>query len=238
MAAILCESISKVLRGTCDAVGTVLTIPCKACGLATDQITNVCRSPFCLYLSVALGLNIPPIIFTARSYRGADCASSLNWMYLNAFLCSINIIAAIYIAAKISQGDNSDGDAPFIDAEAGSANNQTNAAAQSSSSDKPKTFVDTILENTIKTKVGGVMTDTRSKSISRVKHILCYDPWVALYIIIGVFFMVWQTMGMGRLGNCGEGDIDMYLSHSLICGFMFISCGGMAFGCSLCCLVR
>ena len=106
MAAILCESISKLLRGTCDAVGTILTIPCKACGLATDQITNVCRSPFCLYLTVALGLNIPPLIFTARSYDGADCTSSLNWMYLNAFLCCINIIAAIYIASKICREEN------------------------------------------------------------------------------------------------------------------------------------
>lgn len=125
-----------------------------------------------------------------------------------------------------------------MDAEAGPANNQATAATESSSSNKPKTFIDSILENTMKNKVDEVMTDTRSKSLSRVRHTLCYDPWVAIYIIIGIFYMIWQTMGMGRLGNCGEGDIDKYLSHSLICGFMFISCGGMAFGCSLCCLIR
>lgn len=232
MAAILCESISTILRGTCDAVGTVLTLPCKACGLATDQITNVCRSPFCLYLSVALGLNIPPIIFTARSYGG--CESSLNWMYINAVLCSINILAALYISAKISHGGD-DADTPFIQAEAGVNDGTTTGAT---TQPEKKTFVETIIDNAIKTRVDSATADTRSTNISRVKHTLCYDFWVALYIIVGVFFMIWQTMGVSKMGSCGDGEVDTYLAHSLICGFMFISFGGMAFGCSLCCLVK
>lgn len=238
MAAILCESISKLLRGTCDAVGTVLTLPCKACGIATDQLTNVCRSPFCLYLTVALGLNIPPLIFTGKAFGYNGCESSQNWLNVNAFLCSINILAALYISTKISRGTDDDGDAPFIEAEEGMGDANKNNPNPTATPDKKKTFFESVVENAIKSKVDGAMTDSRSKNISRVKHTLCYDPWVALYIIIGIFFMVWQTMGMSKLGVCGEGDVDMYLSHSLICGFMFISFGGTAFGCSLCCLVR
>lgn len=160
-------------------------------------------------------------------------------MNVNAFLCSVNIIAALYISTRISRRTDYGGDAPFIEAEEGMGNaNDNNSNPTATSTDKKKTFFDTIVDNAIKSKVDGAMTDSRSKNISRVKHTLCYDPWVALYIIVGIFFMIWQTMGMSKLGSCGEGDVDMYLSHSLICGFLFISFGGTAFGCSLCCLVR
>ena len=75
MAAIICESLSKILRGTCEALGTVLTLPCKVCGLANGQLANLCRSPFCLYLCMAIGLNLPPIIFAGKSIAGKGYGS-------------------------------------------------------------------------------------------------------------------------------------------------------------------
>lgn len=233
MAAILCESISKLLRGTCEAVGTVLTLPCKACGIATGQLTKVCSSPFCLYLTVATGLNLPPIIFAGQSlvfgaYGNADCTSASNWLYLNALLCFINIAAALYISAKIAYEPEADGNAEaFVDIE----NKEDTKTEQST---KKKTLVESVLERTLDSN------HTRSKSMARVKDILCYDPIVAVYIIVGIFYMVWQTMGFGRsqLANDCGGGLDDYLSHSLICGFLFIMLGGMTFACSLCCMAR
>lgn len=235
MAAILCDSISKILRTTCDATCTVLTLPCRACGLATDQITHLCRSPFCLFVAVAVGLNAPPLVYTARS-QGASCESSLHWLRVNALLCSVNILAAVYISARISHDPSGDGDAPFIEAEEGKAAAEGDAAAPpvGDSEATAKTSLEAFVGRITKRRV-----NSESK-LSRVTHTLCYDPWVALYIIVGVLFMIWQTLGMGKLGSCDEDDtnVNMYLSHSLICGFLFISLGGMAFGCSLCCLIR
>ena len=121
MAAILCESIGKLLQGSCEALGTILTLPCKACGCATEQLTKLCKSPFSLFLFVATGLNLPPIIFTFM-LLGSDqssseaCTSGLHWLHLDGILCLINILAALYICLKITHESSSDssGGAPFI----------------------------------------------------------------------------------------------------------------------------
>ena len=46
-------------QATCEAAGAILSLPCKACGLGCDSISALCRSPFCMYTSFTLGLNIP-----------------------------------------------------------------------------------------------------------------------------------------------------------------------------------
>lgn len=236
MAAIICESLSKILRGTCEALGTVLTLPCKVCGLANGQLANLCRSPFCLYLCMAIGLNLPPIIFAGKSiagkgYGSQECISASNWLYLNSLLCFINIAMAFYLSIKITyetsseQNDNADA---YVDME----NNKVDTDAAQKPALK-KAFTQKVLDNTFE-------TDTRSKSVARVKDILCYDPIVAVYIIIGIFYMCWQTVGAGRTQyayDCGR-NLDEYLSDSLLCGFLFIMLGGMTFGCSVCCLAR
>lgn len=232
MAAVLCESISKILRGSCEAVGTILTLPCKACGIATESLTDLCRSPFCLYLTVALGLNIPPMIFTGKSvgvaYEGEGCSSAANWMYVNGALCFVNIAAALYIAAKITHEPKEDSnEAPFV--EASVMNHETK---QPPAEQKKKSIFDKVMENTLDS------SHTRAKSMSRVKDILCYDPVVAVYIIIGIFYMVWQTMGISRRLQASDCGIEDYVSNSLMCGFMFIFFGGMTFSISLCCLGR
>mmetsp|Transcript_28677 Transcript_28677/g.46553 ORF Transcript_28677/g.46553 Transcript_28677/m.46553 type:complete len:239 (+) Transcript_28677:105-821(+) len=238
MAAILCESFGKILNGTCDAVGKVCALPFRACGFATGELTKVCRSPFCLYLSVALGLNLPPVVFTGMSWTngaggGGDegCTSASNWMLTNALLCVINMAAAGYISQKITYepelGDPNA--APFVE------------ASVYGKDASEKTPVKPTPEKTImKTVMESHMTDTRSRSLSRVKEILCYDPWVALYILVGIFFCVWQTVGANRTryaADCG-GDLDSHLTQSLLCGFLFISLGACTFACSLCCVVK
>ena len=237
MAAILCESLSKILKGGCEACGHVLTLPCRACGLATEELTKVCRSPFCLYLSVALGLNLPPVVFTGKSLLGGsaygddgDCSSVSNWMATNAVLCVINMAAAVYISAKVSYDpkEANVNDAPFVEA---------SVMDHETKGEKPAAPT----ENTLLKKVmGQTITDTQSRSMGRVREILCYDPVVAVYILVGIFYMVWQTMGLGRtrLAAGCEGGLDDYLTQSIICGFLFITMGGMSFACSLCCLVR
>jgi len=228
MAAILCESISKILRGSCEAVGTVLTLPCKACGFATEEVTKLCRSPFCLYITVALGLNIPPIIFAGKGFVGGGgnggeaCASAATWLYVNALLCLIHIAAAVYVSLKITHVPEEDENAaPYVEASVG------NKAAEQ----PEKTLVKQMMKHTLG-------TDSRAKSCSRVREIICYDPVVAIYIIIGLFYMVWQTMGLSHMGvDCGEG-LDGFVTNSIMCGFMFMSLGGMAFGISVCCLGR
>jgi hypothetical protein len=238
MAAILCESIGKLLQGSCEALGTILTLPCKACGCATEQLTKLCKSPFSLFLFVATGLNLPPIIFTFM-LLGSDqssseaCTSGLHWLHLDGILCLINILAALYICLKITHESSSDssGGAPFILA---SVNEKGNTSYGTSPTNKKATsLVDQVMSKTME-------TDTRAKSIGRVKDILCYDPIVAIYILIAIFFMIWWSMGISRglaASDCPDG-LGHFLNVALMCGGSFIWLGGMIFACNLCCLVR
>ncbi len=221
MAAILCESISKILKGTCEACGAVICLPCKACGFTADMLVGLCRSPFCLYLTVAIGLNLPPIIFAGLGSGIGGCSSASTWLNVNAILCFINMAAAAYISMKITHEQKDDGGntAPFV------------GATMESDGATKKSIVQKVMDNTLE-------THTRSRSLGRVKDILCYDPIVAVYIIIGIFFVVWQTLGIERgqsAQECGD-EMKGYIFSSFACGFAFIWLGAMTFACSLCCL--
>ena len=113
----------------CDGPANCLLFPCRACGMAIRELASFCRSPFALYLSVALGCNFPPIIYAIKDREAGgnvagDCLSASGWLGINAILCSVNIVAALYVSAKIlydpdarEHGAGPDpGDAPYIEA--------------------------------------------------------------------------------------------------------------------------
>mmetsp|Transcript_8859 Transcript_8859/g.16039 ORF Transcript_8859/g.16039 Transcript_8859/m.16039 type:complete len:286 (-) Transcript_8859:161-1018(-) len=84
-------------------------------------------------------------------------------------------------------------------------------------------------------------SDHAGNSTGRIKHVLCYDGGVAIYIILFIIWIVWQSMGVGRLlsfnlGNCGGNEVAGKLTTSLICGYCYMSFVGIGFVCSLCCL--
>jgi hypothetical protein len=83
--------------------------------------------------------------------------------------------------------------------------------------------------------------DTRSNSMGRIKHVLCYDGGVAIYIVLGIVWIIWQSMGIGKLvtfdsGSCGGAAVSNILATSLVCGYLYMSLVGIGFVCSLCCL--
>ena len=196
------------------------------------------RSPFCLYLTVTLGLNIPPIIFAGHAFAiNNGCSLAIKWLLVNAVLCVVNMAAAIYISGKISydpadteanETTNNDAPPPDIEATAGENNN------------KPKTPGKKTIIATRKNRTWPLfeVPNNRAKGLSRVRDVLCHDPIVAIYIVIGIGYIVWQTIGVGRMNeaaDCG-GGVNKLISEALMFGFLFISLGAAAFSCSFCCL--
>ena len=236
MAAVLCNGISNLCNGSCEILGSNCTVPCKACGVVCEGVSKALRSPFCVYLSVTIGLNIPPVIFAVEAFAIHDggCNTALIWLVVNAILCAVNIAAAIYISSKIAYvpGNESNTVAPAprppaSDVEAATGAQNKNKAAPKQEAAKKNTMWPTLFES-----------NTRARSFSRVSDVLCHDPIVALYIVIGIGYIVWQTMGVARRNeaeDCG-GGLDTLISDALMFGFLFISLGATSFGCSLCCL--
>jgi len=83
------------------------------------------------------------------------------------------------------------------------------------------------------------VNDSTAGSITRVKHVLCYDPWVALYILVFLGFTYWQFYGVSKSAN-GVGDncgsIERQIVNCFICGFSFLLIGPSLFFCGLCCV--
>eukprot|EP00586_Coscinodiscus_wailesii_P001945 CAMPEP_0172482612 /NCGR_PEP_ID=MMETSP1066-20121228/9120_1 /TAXON_ID=671091 /ORGANISM="Coscinodiscus wailesii, Strain CCMP2513" /LENGTH=228 /DNA_ID=CAMNT_0013245871 /DNA_START=282 /DNA_END=968 /DNA_ORIENTATION=+ len=74
---------------------------------------------------------------------------------------------------------------------------------------------------------------------SRMKQLFCYDGWMAAYILIVCGFFVWLVLGIGVIirgnedGNC-KGIMDTVVLASAF-GWAFVSLGGFALCCSVCC---
>jgi len=228
MAAILCDSISKMCTALGKGLGQVLCLPCRMCGCACDIFTDICQSDFCLYLTVTLGLNIPPIALAflssqANAVNDSKCNGYLTkWMLINACFCASNVVAAFYISNRIRAVREEQGEASSDDVEAANYK-KTGNDGSSSWFVKP--------------------TTTHQGSVSRVKEVLCYDPAVALYIIALLLYSVWQTIGISRISSVGGGDfgdcdagIRKHTVDSVVCGFFFLGLGGSALLMSLCCV--
>jgi len=71
----------------------------------------------------------------------------------------------------------------------------------------------------------------QSKSFSDTMKMLCYDPWIAAYILIGTGSFVWLCIGISwarngsiQNGNCPD-NITTLTYNSIYCGYAFLSVG-------------
>lgn len=81
--------------------------------------------------------------------------------------------------------------------------------------------------------------DTSAGSMSRIKQVLLYDAWVAIYIVIKVAFIIWLFLGLGWLvaadGVC-SGNTSASAMYCISLGFSYFGVGTCAFTASLCCV--
>lgn len=207
MAAILCNGIGDCMRYVCLGLEQVFCFPCRLCGCVCENLCDVITTPFFFFLAVALGFNIPPIVFAFQEHASwlaagggglhdSDCGRGLFWLLIDAALCAANIFAALYVVAAI----------------------QRSRRYQSES----------------------LIKDTRENSLKRVTHVLCYDPCFALYLVVFIVFLIWQSMGISKVvamrddGGCGT--LRGHIIGALICGHCFLSLTATAFICSMCCM--
>ena len=244
MAAVLCQGVSKMCSALGTSVRTIACLPCKACGVTCDFVTDIFRNDFCFYVSVTMGLNIPPIVFTLMVFLGnlngdGGCnndSGKSNWLLLNGILCIIHISASIYISNSITKANK-----PF---QVSSINDQNGSLENN----KDVEGGDVVSDEYSKTNMDGTVTaqvyqhkDTPSEgSLARVKQVLCYDPIVAIYILLLIFFFIWQTRGLSNLmsGQDGNGNEECRkkMADSITFGFFFLAIGGIALFFSLFCV--
>lgn len=79
----------------------------------------------------------------------------------------------------------------------------------------------------------------------RLSTVMCYDGGVAVYILVVIVWIIWQTIGVSSLialAAAGEedgdacGQIKKWIVLSIMCGWAYMMVVFCAFGCSLICL--
>ena len=244
MAALLCESFGKLCSGCSHA----LCVPCQAC---CEGMGRAITSPFFPYIAVTVALCAPPVVW---GIRAASQACPATWLFVNAGLCAIHLGACLYIPHKV-QEDLEQMPPQAVQPQAAAlpqAQVVTGTAVEDTTTKKveegkatkatPATPATPLVE-----PLPFVQQFPRDRNVSaassmrRLKHVMCYDAGVAIYILVFVFWMFWQTAGLKSAMSMNEEDescdqVGQWVVWSMICGFLYMMMVCVAFACSLLCL--
>mmetsp|Transcript_28997 Transcript_28997/g.29444 ORF Transcript_28997/g.29444 Transcript_28997/m.29444 type:complete len:271 (-) Transcript_28997:215-1027(-) len=269
MAAILCTTIGELIHKGCQ----VLTIPCRACGLGCDKLGEIVCTPFMPYLVVTFALNTPAVVYAVKSFQYYACSYVLfRWLVVNAVLSIIHMIAAFYIVNLIREElprpmlpttspipTTTHAEATIV-ADTGvassvmqsgkslftKASNKVTTASAVAIDDATATAYQNASHNNFTAPLTGSGDDVPggADSFTRIKHVLCYDKGMAVYIVIFLTWMVWMAMGVSKRlffddgDNMGEecDELTRYMNFTIAIGYAFMAMVGAAFCCSLCCL--
>jgi hypothetical protein len=218
MAALICDSVSKLCGSCTDACGSccqVVAVPCRA---VSQAIQGVICSPFFPFLFVTILCNVPPMISAAKTF------TSCHWNLVNAGFCLVNIIAAFYMVHKLQQNERILVQAQVMMAETGTT------AAHTGTSKTDYQTMPTIAT----TSASNSSVRLRDPPGERMKKVLCYDAGVAVYILIALVWLVWLMYGFPK-AVATDNDACGIL-YAIFCATCYIIIAGCAFACSLVCL--
>jgi hypothetical protein len=178
------------------------------------------------FLIVTFALNTPAVVYGIKSLNNFGCSDLFNWLIVNAVFSAIHMIAGVYIVNKIKS----------------SSPDPTTPVATASTGLTPDSKMEEggyVLQNfTVpqSEEHGG------ANSFERVKHVLCYDKGMAVYILMVIFWMVWITIGISRrlfvedANNEACYELIPYMNVTISCGYVWMTMVGVAFCCSFLCL--
>mmetsp|Transcript_20480 Transcript_20480/g.42179 ORF Transcript_20480/g.42179 Transcript_20480/m.42179 type:complete len:227 (+) Transcript_20480:77-757(+) len=225
MAAILCKTLGELISKCCECI----KLPCQylgqACGKSCDLLGDVMCTPFAPYLIVTLALNTPAVVYAIKAIEGYDCSPSLvRWLVINGAFGLCHMVAAFYITSII-RTPAPQNDAPTISATTGL--NSPQAAAEEGR-----------YQSNFRPLSEGTEIPGGANSFQRIKHVLCYDKGMAIYILVFLIWICWTGMGVVRRLQEGDNCYEMtsHMTTTIVCGYVWMSLVGAAFCCSLLCL--
>ena len=263
MAAVLCNGIGACCNGLC----TILALPFKACGECCKVVGDACgaccsgvsqactfvfcQSPFTPYVILTLALQIGPIIWSLLTVidPGEDCGFVQVWIYVFGLLSLGHLVGAFYIAFRMAENLE---DAPpqQQDNTSNNATYSTTQAQNGSSSSSPRgkyiwEYVQDLFttnnDNNNQPAPPPSQNAHRggSNSWKRFGHLMCYDPGVALYMVLFLAWIIWIPVGISARVSADDDDdedcerIADYVQNCIICGFIYGILVAMSFCCSM-----
>ncbi|KAL3927847.1 MAG: hypothetical protein SGARI_005211, partial [Bacillariaceae sp.] len=235
MAAVLCTTIGELISTSCKAVGQVICLPCRACGVGCDALSDamnaLCCSPMSPFIIFTFGLMTPAVVYGAMSIGNYGCQDLFSWLMINAVFAIIHMFGCLYIVQKLKE--------PGSETQMGGAAVQTATVTAMTGLEKEKvstTTATTATATATKMEEGNYVQmsnnfsapnekDTGApNSVSRAKHVLCFDKGMAVYILVILCWMAWVCVGINRRfavddGNDSCYELIKYMNVTITCGY-------------------
>lgn len=185
-------------------------------------------------------------ILTLLDPADDSCSFLHIWIYVFALLSITHILGAFYIAYRMAE-DIEESQEPNME-ERGS--HGAAGQRQSPGREQGKYIWEYINDLFTTNRNGNQSTQQQqqrepssgssrggSNSWKRLSHLMCYDPGVALYMVIFVAWIVWLPIGISTLVSVDEDEdscdrVAIYAQGSVICGFVYGFLVTVCFCCS------
>lgn len=232
MAAVLCNAVGDLF----NIAGKVLCLPCRAVNVSCNSAKKVICTPFFPYIALTFGLNIPSIIYGVRAVF-SWCSAVSSWLLMMGLLSLCHILGSSYIVYKIREPLTTPVSTTAINA-------ALSGDKEQSTTTKPDTSQGKIEAGTYYTADQQQQQDNigPANSYRRIRHVICYDKVVAVYIVIHILWVVLLSHGFQRQIELKSSYCDRayhdFTQTSLSLGFTYFSLVGFAFLLSLCCAAR
>ncbi|KAG7365170.1 hypothetical protein IV203_038373 [Nitzschia inconspicua] len=235
MAAVVCTTLGDVINSSCKAVSQVICLPCRALNLGCEKLGDVLCTPMMPFIVFTFGLMTPSLVYGIRALDNYACPDLFRWLITNAVFAIFHMVGCLYIVQKLKE---------------------PGSVVSTSATTAPGIAATTGLEgktDSIKMEEGDYVRISNNfsvpqdherggpNSINRVKHVLCYDKGMAVYIVVILFWLVWVCIGINRRfsvddANAACDELTSYMNITIICGYIWMTMVGLAFCCSFLCL--
>lgn len=241
MAAVLCSTLVDIITSACRTVGHVICLPCKVLNLGCEKLGDVLCSPMMPFIIFTFGLMTPSLVYGVRSLDNSECSNLFRWLIVNAVFAILHMVGCMYIVQKLREPGP---DAHFLTSRVSTAKSGAGTATGFPGSSKTDS---TKMEEGAYVQLSNNFTVPKNherggpNSISRAKHVLCFDKGMAVYILIILIWVVWICIGINRRFSVDEANADCneltsYMNVTIICGYIWMTMVSLAFCCSFLCL--
>lgn len=232
MAAVLCIAIGDLWTSSCNAIGKVICLPCKALNLGCEKLGDFLCTPMVPFVVFTFGLMTPALVYGVRSLDNYDCPDLFRWMIVNAVFAIFHMVGCIYIVQRLQDpGPQAHLTASMATATSSKVNPTASAKVEEGYFVRLSENFSTPRDH----QRGG------PNSVSRVKHLFCYDMGMAVYILLVLFWVTWICVGIKRRFRADDGneacqELYGYMNIAITCAYIWMTMVGLAFCCSFLCL--
>lgn len=236
MAAVLCTTLGDLINTSCKACSQVICLPCRACNLGCEKFGDFLCTPMMPFVVFTFGLMTPALVYGVKALDNYSCPEMFRWLLVNAVFAIFHMVGCLYIVQKLKEPGpdphyNTNTSTPGVTAVTGLGGKTDSTKMEEGA------YVN------ITNNFSAPREEERGgpNSINRVKHVLCFDKGMAVYILIILVWLVWVCIGINRRFGMDDNNEACYelgssMNIVIMCGYIWMTMVGVAFCCSFLCL--